>query len=102
MFVSTTASQETSVSDTTIKTTEPIELKWKGVTTQGVLIAPDTPRKIDAIFIYEDHPSIAYAGTNYTLIDYSEYDIKIEGPGIFELNFVIYSDNFSLKGVIYA
>ncbi len=81
--------------DNTIKNLEPVELKWKGVTTQGVLIAPHTQRNFDAVFIFEENPSVAYAGTNYTLVDYSDYDIKIDGPGIFELDFVVYSDNFS-------
>jgi hypothetical protein len=82
-------------SDKTIKNLEPVELKWKGVTTPGVLISSDTQRNIDAVFIFEDDPTIAYAGTNYTLVDFSDYGIKIEGAGTFELNFVVYSDNFS-------
>lgn len=27
-------------------------------------------------------------------VDYSEYDIDVKGPGVFELVFLIYSDNF--------
>ncbi len=79
-----------------VRNVEPIELKWKGVITQGVLITPNTSRRIDAVFIYKDNPSLTYAGTNYTLIDFSDYDIRIEGPGTFELTFVVYSDNFSV------
>ena len=41
------------------KNLEPVELKWKGVTTQGVLIAPETQRNIDAVFIFEDDPTNA-------------------------------------------
>lgn len=30
----------------------------------------------------------------YSLVDYSEYDIDVKGPDVFELVFIIYSDNF--------
>ncbi|MFZ0510835.1 MAG: hypothetical protein WAM14_04445 [Candidatus Nitrosopolaris sp.] len=61
---------------------------------EGVLIASQTSRRLDAIFVYEESPTIAHGGTNYSLVDYSDYDIDIKGPGVFELVFLIYSDNF--------
>lgn len=73
---------------------EPIELKWKGMKTQSVLIPPKTDRKFDAVYIYENIPQTAYVGINPFLVDLSSYLETLEGVEIFELNYVVYSDNF--------
>ena len=73
---------------------EPVELKWKGMKTQSVLIPPDTCRKFDAVFIYENAPHVVYVGVNTHLVDFSGYSEKLNGIGIYELNYAEYSDNF--------
>ncbi|MGB7952869.1 MAG: hypothetical protein WCF23_02720 [Candidatus Nitrosopolaris sp.] len=59
-----------------------------------MLIASQSSRRFDAIFGYEESPTIVHIGINYSLVDYSGYDIEIKGPGVFELVFLIYSENF--------
>jgi hypothetical protein len=78
-----------------IMISEPVELKWKGVTTQGTLITPKTSRKFDAVYVYEDSPNTAHIGINESIVDYSGYYTTLSGPGKFELNLAVYSDNFS-------
>jgi hypothetical protein len=73
---------------------EPVELKWKGVITQSVLIPPNTDRKFDALFIYENLPHTPYIGVNSFLVDLSDYSLKLKGPESYELNYTVYSDNF--------
>jgi hypothetical protein len=41
---------------------EPVELKWKGMKTQGALIPPKMNRKFDAVFFYENNPSLIHIG----------------------------------------
>jgi hypothetical protein len=73
---------------------EPVELKWRGMSTQSVLIPPKKNRKIDAVFFFENNPHLAYIGINKTLSDLSSHLKRLEGTKIFHLNFVVYSDNF--------
>src|SRR5690348_3669727 len=70
---------------------EPIELKWRGVTTQSTLIPPKTGRKFDAVYVYENSPRTVHLGINDSLVDYSGYHTTLNGPGLFELNFAIYT-----------
>lgn len=72
-----------------------MELKWKGVKTQSVLIAPKTNRKFDAVFFYESNPHVVHIGINPFLVDLSSHFKQLEGINIFELNYVVYSDNFA-------
>jgi hypothetical protein len=74
---------------------EPVELKWKGMKTQGVLIPPKTNRKFDAIFFYENNPHIVHIGINPFLVDLSSHFKQLEGTNTFELNYVVYSENFA-------
>jgi hypothetical protein len=73
---------------------EPVELKWKGMTTQSVLIPPNTNRKFDALFLYENLPHLPHVGVNSFLVDLSDYSFKLRGVGTYELEYIVYSDNF--------
>jgi len=75
---------------------EMVELKWKGVTNRAVSIPPKHPRSFDAFRVYYDEPTKVYLGINPHIIDFSGYFPKfvIEGPGDFELTYVVFSQNF--------
>jgi hypothetical protein len=60
-----------------------------------VLIPPKTNRKFYAIFFYESNPHVVHIGINPFLVDLSSHFKQLEGINIFELNYVVYSDNFS-------
>ena len=73
---------------------EPVELKWKGMMTQSVLIPPNTNREFDALFLYDNLPCLPHIGVNSFLVDLTDYSFKLRGVGSYELNFIVYSDNF--------
>jgi hypothetical protein len=73
---------------------EPVELKWKGMITQSVLIPPNTNRKFDALFLYDNLPHLPHIGVNSFLADLSDYSFKLRGVGSYELDYIVYSDNF--------
>ena len=80
---------------TTENIPEPVELKWKGMIAQSMLIPPKMSRKIDAVFFFENNPHLAHIGINPSLSDLSTHYIRLEGVKTFHLHLVVYSDNFS-------
>lgn len=72
-----------------------IEFKWKGVTIPTVHIAPQWHRLFDAFYVRHDTPNRAYLGVNTSVIDYSSYIYVLEGPGDFDLTFVVFSEGFA-------
>ena len=73
-----------------------MEFKWKGITTERVVIPPTRDRAFDAFRLRYDSPSVAYFGINQLLIDYTGYLVKysLAGPGDFEVTFIVFSENF--------
>jgi len=76
---------------------ELVELKWKGVVTDRVAIPPNRFRFLDAFRIFYDKQHVVQAGINPVTIDWEGYYelYKLEGPGNFELSYVVFSENFS-------
>jgi hypothetical protein len=76
---------------------EYVELKWKGVTSVGVTIPPKSKRFLDAFHINHDAPSTARLGLNVHVVDFSGYtnEYQISGTGNYEIDYVVFSDNFS-------
>jgi len=74
----------------------PIELKWKGLKPQSISIAPNTERRIDA-FWFDLSEGIIYLGINTHLVDNNVIPLqyRLVHPGTYEIDYVIYSDNFS-------
>jgi hypothetical protein len=74
----------------------PVEFKWQGVNVPRTIIPPRYTRGLDAFFVPHEAPNRVYFGINRSLVDftglYEEYSLN--GPGKFELNFVVYSINF--------
>ena len=85
------------VSTSEVKTFELVEFKWKGVTTPRVAIPPNSPRPLDAFYIYHDSPNIVRLGINQFVVDFTGYyDLyTLVGPGTFELTYVVFSENLS-------
>lgn len=85
----------------TCETTSPelVEFKWKGITTSRVAIPPNQFRYLDAFFVYHDSPNIVKLGINHTIVDFSGYHllytITVEKPVTFELDYIVFSENFS-------
>jgi hypothetical protein len=79
------------------KTFELVEFKWKGVTTQRIAIPPKQFRYLDAFHIFHDSQNIVQLGINPFVVDFSGYYeyYKLEGPGTFELTYVVFTENFS-------
>ena len=79
------------------KSFELVEFKWKGVKTREVAIPPEKPRYLDAFHVYYHSPNIVHLGINRHLVDFSGYEplYTLEGPGAFELTYVVFSENFS-------
>lgn len=79
------------------RTLELVELKWKGVNTVGVSIPPKSFRYLDAFNISLLRPTTANLGLNLFITDWEGYlkEYQIDGSGDYELNYVIFSDNFS-------
>jgi hypothetical protein len=80
-----------------IKFFEFVELKWRGVKTESVSIPPKSMRKLDAAYIKHAKPNIAVLGINRFLVDWGGYleDYKIQGVGDYEIDYVVFSDNFA-------
>jgi hypothetical protein len=75
---------------------EPVEFKWKGVNIKEVLIQPGDWRLFDAFYVFQDSQHIVHLAANHFLIDFQGYleQYTLEGPGDFELTYIIYSANF--------
>jgi len=76
---------------------EPVELKWRGVKIARASIPPKSDRKFDAFHVYHDQPLFAQLGINEFIADFSSYfDVySLTGPGIFDITYVVFSENFS-------
>jgi hydroxymethylpyrimidine pyrophosphatase-like HAD family hydrolase len=75
---------------------EPVELKWKGVTDKEVLIRPDHERSLDAFYVFKDSQDKIHLAVNQLHVDFSDYldAYVLQGPGRFELTYIVYSSNF--------
>ena len=78
-------------------TFELVELKWKGIKKETVSIVPKSFRYLDAFNILFSQPAVANLGLNDFLIDWSGYRemYRIIGLGDYEVDYVIFSENFS-------
>ncbi|MGB2728250.1 MAG: hypothetical protein WBD09_07210 [Halobacteriota archaeon] len=78
------------------KSFELVEFKWKGIKTREAAIPPKVFRYLDAFHIYYDSQNIVNLSINRFLIDFSGYELlyTLEGPGTFELTYVVFSENF--------
>ena len=76
---------------------ELVELKWKGVTREAVAIAPKSFRFLDAFHVNYSNPTLVNLGLNPFIIDWTGYiqEYQIRGPGDFELDYVVFSEDFS-------
>lgn len=79
------------------KPIELVEFKWKGVNTPGANIPPNNFRYLDAFHVYYDSQNTVILGINPFLVDFSGYEplYMLQGPGTFELSYVVFSKNFS-------
>lgn len=73
-----------------------VELKWKGIMSQSIYIAPEDERLLDA-FWYPLQNNIIFLGYNPILVDFTEIpnQYKLTTLGTYDIDYVIYSDNFS-------
>jgi hypothetical protein len=82
-------------SENTMHRPPPTELKFRGVVSDSVSIAPGPlqAREVDALYIFDDHPTVAFIGINPFIVDSGEVRQKytIEGPGEFDLKFRLQS-----------
>jgi hypothetical protein len=72
-------------------------LKWEESNETKLTVPQDSYKQFDAIVTSEERPSIAFLGLNWFNIGFpgpNKEQYTLEGPGEFELNFVVYSDNF--------
>ena len=71
--------------------------KWKGIKTKEVSIPAMSCRNLDAFYVVHSSPSTINLGINQFLTDFSGYydDYTLDGPGKYELEFVVHSSNFS-------
>ena len=70
-----------------------IELKWEAYTLPNANIPPATVREFDAFFIIHEFPEKLNISNMWT--DAPSYVFpKIEGKGLYELQYVVVSDNF--------
>jgi len=74
-----------------------VEFKWKGVKGSRIAIPPKKCRYLDAFHVYHGSPRMVYLGINSFIIDWTGYlqQYTLEGPGNFELAYVVFSENFS-------
>ncbi|MFX1325907.1 MAG: hypothetical protein ACFE8N_13215 [Promethearchaeota archaeon] len=76
---------------------ELVELKWSGVKIPRVSIPHKSYRKFDAFYVYHNQPLDAQLGINEFITDSSRYvdAYLITGPCIFDITYVVFSENFS-------
>jgi hypothetical protein len=79
------------------KTFPPVEFKWQALNVPRIIIPPGYTRPLDAFFVPHISPNLAYFGINGSLVDFGGlFEVyNLEGPGSFELNFIVFSVNFS-------
>ena len=75
---------------------EQIELKWKGLISQSISIAPDLERKLDA-FWYAFSDGIIRLGINSFIVDNNVIPLQyqLSSAGTYEIDYVVFSDNYS-------
>jgi len=75
----------------------PIEFKWRGFNVERGSFPPKYGRNLDAFYIPHNLPSKVCFAINRSMIDYSGYieEYTLSGPGDYEMNFVLFSINFS-------
>ena len=80
-----------------IKIYSPIEFKWRGLNVARVIIPPNYSRDLDAFYVPHNMPKKAYFAINRSLVDFAGYieEYALDGSGEYELNFVLFSMNFS-------
>ena len=79
------------------KSYESVQLKWEGIPEPNVSIPHNSNRNFDALIIPHKQSNIAYFGSLWSAIDFetpSSEKYRLEGPGEFELNFIVYWSNF--------
>ena len=70
---------------------------WQGIPEPHVSIPPNSGRNFDALIIPYKKSSIAYFGSLWSAIDFKpphNEKHRLEGPGDFELIFVVYASKF--------
>jgi hypothetical protein len=74
-----------------------VEFKWKGITDPRVSMSPKSFRYLDAFHVFQVTPGTIHLGINHTIVDYSGYFklYTLQGPGEFQLTYVVFSQNFS-------
>jgi hypothetical protein len=75
----------------------PIELKWNVVTVPRVVIPPRYERGFGAFYVPHNTPSTVYFNINTFIVDNDSVCnmFRLEGPGEFEITFVVFSFNFA-------
>ena len=73
-----------------------IELKWKGLISQSISIAPDSERRLDA-FWYTFSDGSINLGINPFIVDNNiiPCQYQLRSRGTYEIDYVIFSENFS-------
>lgn len=77
---------------------EPVELKFKHVTSPSISITPGRPRSFDAVIVSHEKPYMAVAGVvNPMLVDSGRAlnEHRFIGPGDFQLEFGVWSREFA-------
>jgi len=77
-----------------------VELKWAGYTHPNATILPSSCRDLDACFVFLDQPdTLQFASFS----DSSYYLPPMRGPGQFELEYTVVSENFPVaRAIIHA
>jgi hypothetical protein len=85
------------ISGRKVKVHDRVEFKWKGVKSTSVSIPPNEYRNLDALRVSHVSPSVVHLTINQFLVDFSGYlkHYVLEGPNKYELDFVVFSTNFS-------
>jgi hypothetical protein len=76
---------------------ESVQLKWQGIPEPNISIAQNSNRNFDALIIPHKQSNLAYFGSLWSAEDFKtppSEKYHLEGPGEFELNFIVYSSNF--------
>lgn len=68
-----------------------VELKWAGYRLPGATILPGSQRRIDAFFAFNQSPRFLQSSS---FTDATDYVPRVEGPGDYDLTYVVVSDNF--------
>jgi hypothetical protein len=74
-----------------------LELKWDAVTPRAVSIPTGTTRRFSALLMFREQPDVAQLGVNFLLMDSNALrdECRFTPPGIYRLNFVVYSREFA-------